>query len=169
MIRVPSQRSPTHPGQILLEDYLTPLGMSQRQLADAIRVPFQRVNEIINGRRGVTPSTALRLERLFGVSAGFWLNLQSRWDLHHAQQQEAATLAEIRPLTLPTRSDAPRTMAAVYRKTSISQQGSDLEYWLSQPPAVRLAAVEEIRREYHAWRYGAEPRFQRVLTILKRQ
>jgi len=65
--------------------------------------------------------------------------------------------------------DKPREIALVYRKTRISEQGSDLAYWLAQPPAARLAALEQIRREYHAWKYGTEPRLQRVLTILKRQ
>ena len=65
--------------------------------------------------------------------------------------------------------DKPRQIAIVYHKMRISEQGSDLEYWLSQPPGARLAALEEIRREYHAWKYGTEPGFQRVLTIIKRK
>lgn len=64
--------------------------------------------------------------------------------------------------------DKQRQIALVYRKTRISEQGSDREYWLSQSPAARLAALEQIRREYHAWKYGTEPGFQRVLTIVKR-
>lgn len=69
----------------------------------------------------------------------------------------------------PEPKNKGRQMALVYRKMRISEQGSDLEYWLSQPPAARLAALEEIRREYHAWKYGTEPGFQRVLTIVKRK
>lgn len=61
----------------------------------------------------------------------------------------------------------PRQIAPVYRKIRISEQGSDLEYWLPQPPAARLAALERIRREYHMWKYGTEPGFQRVITIIK--
>ena len=98
MVRVPTHRAPTHPGEILLEEFLVPLGLTQRELATAIRVPYQRINEIVNGRRGITPSTALRLARFLGVSAGFWMNLQQRWDLYHAQQEEAADLKQIRPL-----------------------------------------------------------------------
>ena len=64
--------------------------------------------------------------------------------------------------------DKPRQIALVYRKMRISEQGPDLEYWLSQPPGARLAALEEIRREYHAWKYGGEPEFQRVVTIIRR-
>jgi plasmid maintenance system antidote protein VapI len=60
-------------------------------------VPYQRVNELVNGRRGVTPSTALRLSKFFGTTPGFWLNFQSRWDLYHAQKEEAETLKKIRP------------------------------------------------------------------------
>ncbi len=73
------------------------MNLTQRELADAIRVPYQRVNEIINGKRGVTPATALRLARFFGMSAGFWMNLQLRWDLYHAQQEEAEALDAIQP------------------------------------------------------------------------
>lgn len=97
MVRVPTHRSPTHPGEMLLEEFLNPMSITQRELADAIHVPYQRINEIINGKRGVTPATALRLARFFGMSAGFWMNLQLRWDLYHAQRDEAEALAEIRP------------------------------------------------------------------------
>ena len=75
MVRTPTHRAPTHPGEMLLEEFLTPMGVSQRELADAIHVPYQRVNELVNQKRGITPSTALRLAQFFGVSAGFWLNL----------------------------------------------------------------------------------------------
>lgn len=97
MIRTPTHRAPTHPGEMLLEEFLTPMGVSQRELADAIHVPYQRVNELVNQKRGVTPSTALRLAQFFGVSAGFWLNLQTRWDLYRAQQDEQDALASIEP------------------------------------------------------------------------
>ncbi len=89
MVRIPTDREPTHPGEMLLREFLMPLGMTQRNLARAIRVPYQRVNEIVRGRRGVTPSTALRLSKFFGVSAGFWMNLQLRWDLYHTQRRES--------------------------------------------------------------------------------
>ena len=97
MVRVPTHRHPTHPGEMLLEEFLNPMGITQRELAAAIHVPYQRVNEIINGKRGVTPATALRLARFFGMSAGFWMNLQLRWDLYQAQQEEAEVLASIQP------------------------------------------------------------------------
>lgn len=100
MIRVPTDRPPTHPGEMLLEEFLNPMGISQRQLADAIHVPYQRINEIVNGRRGVTPATALRLGKFFNMSAAFWLNLQLRWDLYHAQQDETVALNNIQPLIL---------------------------------------------------------------------
>ena len=88
---------PTHPGEMLLEEFLTPMGITQRELADAIHVPYQRVNEIVHLRRGVTPSTALRLARFFNMSADFWMNLQLRWDLYHAQQVEREAIKNIRP------------------------------------------------------------------------
>ena len=101
MVRVPTDREPTHPGEMLLEEFLMPMGLTQQQLADAIRVPYQRVNEIVRGRRGVTPSTALRLAKFFGVSPGFWVNLQLRWDLYQAQRGEAAQLEAILPYEPP--------------------------------------------------------------------
>lgn len=169
MTRVPANRTPTHPGQILLEDFLMPMGISQRELADAIQVPFQRVNEIINGRRGITPSTSLRLARYFGTNDDFWMSLQLRWDLYAAQQKEAANLENIKPHHSQSHRQKPRDMAMVYRKSRISEQQSDRNYWLSRPPTERLAALETIRREYHAWKYGTRPGFQRVLTIIKRK
>ncbi len=95
MIRIPTHRTPTHPGEMLLEDFLKPMGLTQQQLADGIHVPYQRVNELINGKRGVTPSTALRLSRFFGNTPDFWINLQMRWDLYFAQQSEADDLDSI--------------------------------------------------------------------------
>lgn len=78
MIRIPTDRPPTHPGEMLLEEFLNPMRITQRELAEAIHVPYQRINEIINGKRGVTPSTALRLAKYFNTSADFWMNLQQR-------------------------------------------------------------------------------------------
>lgn len=98
MVRVPTHREPTHPGEMLLEEFLKPMRITQRELANCIRVPYQRVNEIINKRRGMTPSTALRLARAFGNSPSFWMNLQLRWDLFRAQQTEAAEIQRIRPV-----------------------------------------------------------------------
>ncbi len=97
MIRVPTDREPTHPGEMLLEEFLTPLDLTQRDLATAIRVPYQRVNELINRRRGVTPSTALRLAKFFGNSPDFWMLLQYRWDLYRAMRSEAKVLDQIQP------------------------------------------------------------------------
>jgi addiction module HigA family antidote len=81
---------------MLLEEFLKPMRLSQRDLAEGIRVPYQRVNELVNGKRGVTPGTALRLAKYFGNTAAFWMNLQLRWDLFHAQQSEAEALRRIR-------------------------------------------------------------------------
>lgn len=98
MVRVPTNRVPTHPGEMLLEEFLKPMEMSQQDLAREIHVPYQRVNEIVNRKRGITPATALRLSRFFGNSAGFWMNLQLRWDLFHVQKTEAEALKKIHPL-----------------------------------------------------------------------
>ncbi len=97
MVRVPTDREPTHPGVMLLEEFLKPLDISQRDLADAIHVPYQRINELVNRRRGITPSTALRLARFFGNTPEFWLSLQQRWDLHQVLQAEAPELQLIQP------------------------------------------------------------------------
>ena len=97
MIRVPTNRAPTHPGEMLLEEFLNPMALTQRELADAIHVPYQRVNDLVNGRRGITPSTALRLARFFGNTPTFWMNLQQRWDLYFAQQEEKKALEGILP------------------------------------------------------------------------
>ena len=106
MVRIPTHRQPTHPGEMLLEEFLLPMGITQRQLADAIHVPYQRINEIVNGRRGITPATALRLARFFEVSPDFWMNLQLRWDLYQAQQTEVNDLMVIRPYRLAAPASA---------------------------------------------------------------
>ncbi|MEN8166020.1 MAG: HigA family addiction module antitoxin [Pseudomonadota bacterium] len=81
---------------MLREEFLEPMHISQRDLANAIHVPYQRVNELVNQKRGITPSTALRRAKLFGVSADFWLNLQMRWDLYRARDNEGKELEAIK-------------------------------------------------------------------------
>jgi addiction module HigA family antidote len=90
MTKLPRNRPPTHPGEMLREEFLRPLGMTQSDLADRIHVSYPRVNEIINGRRGITPDTALRLAQLFDTTPEFWLNGQRNWDLWHAIHSPAA-------------------------------------------------------------------------------
>jgi antitoxin HigA-1 len=77
----------THPGEMLRDEFLTPLGLSQNALAMKIRVPATRIGDIVHGRRSVTPETALRLARFFGNSPQFWLNLQQTYDLSKAQKE----------------------------------------------------------------------------------
>jgi antitoxin HigA-1 len=72
---------PIHPGEILMEEFLKPLGISQYRLAKDINVPARRINEIVHGKRSITPDTALRLSKFFGLSERFWINLQARYDL----------------------------------------------------------------------------------------
>jgi len=95
MVRIPTHRAPTHPGEMLRDEFLVPMNLSQRDLTTAIHVPYQRINELVNQKRGITPSTALRLAKFFGVSADFWLNLQIRCDLFKAQSVEAEALQTI--------------------------------------------------------------------------
>lgn len=93
------QRVTTHPGEMLVEEFLKPLGISQNQLALDLRVPANRIGQIVRGLRGVTPETALRLARYFGNSPEFWLNLQQRYDLSRARQVSAKKVEEeVRPL-----------------------------------------------------------------------
>ena len=97
MVLIPTNRVPTHPGEMLREEFLVPAGLTQRELATSIHVPYQRINDIVNGRRGITPSTALRLAKFFGNSADFWMNLQLRWDLYFAEEAERKVLQRISP------------------------------------------------------------------------
>ncbi len=90
---------PVHPGEILLEEFLTPLDVSQYQLAKAVDVPARRINEIVHGQRRITADTALRLSRYFGTSERFWLNLQARYDLEIEKDRLGAELDGIRPLS----------------------------------------------------------------------
>lgn len=90
---------PIHPGEVLQEEFLAPMGLSQNRLALAVRVPARRINEIVLGKRGVTADTALRLGRFFGVSPQFWMNLQARFDLDVASDRLGDRLdREVQPL-----------------------------------------------------------------------
>lgn len=86
--------APVHPGEILLEDYLRPLGLSQYRLAKSLSVPPRRINEIVHGKRGVSADTALRLARFFGTSERFWLNLQNSYDLDVERDRLGGRLVE---------------------------------------------------------------------------
>ena len=95
---IPTHRPPTHSGEMLLEEFLKPMGISQRQLADAIEVPYQRINKLINGKGRVTAGLAYRLAKYIGTTPDFWLNGQMAWDMYHALRSEAAALERIQPL-----------------------------------------------------------------------
>jgi antitoxin HigA-1 len=96
---LPKHRPPTHPGELLRYEFLEPLGMTQKELAGRIGVSYPRVNEIINGKRGITADSALRLSQLFGTTAEFWLTGQMLWDLWHALRAPgAAEIRKIEPL-----------------------------------------------------------------------
>jgi len=98
MIRIPTDREPTHPGEMLLEEFLKPMGLTQKELSNSIKVPYQRINEIVNRKRGITPSIALRLSKFLGTSEDFWMNLQLRWELYKTIQNERKILRGIKPL-----------------------------------------------------------------------
>ena len=88
--RLPTDRPPTHPGEMLRAEFIEPLGVTQTAFALQLGVSFPRLNEIVKGRRSVTPDTALRLARVLGMPADFWLGLQSDWDLWHAMRSDRA-------------------------------------------------------------------------------
>lgn len=89
---------PIHPGEILMEDFIKGFEITQHKLAVAIGVPPRRINEIVHGKRGISADTALRLAKYFGVSAKFWLNLQTQYDLDRAEDRVAEAIASIQPL-----------------------------------------------------------------------
>lgn len=97
--KLPTHQPPTHPGEMLFEEFLKPLDISQSAFAVRLGVSFPRLNEIVRGKRAVTPDTALRLARVTGMSADFWLGLQQDWDLWHALRSgKAAIIEELKPL-----------------------------------------------------------------------
>jgi addiction module HigA family antidote len=97
-------RKRTHPGEYLLEEYLKPLNLSARQLADALDIPHNRISDIVRERRGVTADTALRMGRYFGTTAQFWINLQTAYDLANAQA--TTDLSKITPREMPEAAPA---------------------------------------------------------------
>ncbi|MFQ5741490.1 MAG: HigA family addiction module antitoxin [Acidobacteriota bacterium] len=102
MRRLPKNRRPTHPGEVFLKDFLNPLGISRKKAAQRLRISYPRMNEIVNGKRTVTPDTALRLAKFTGTEYEFWLNLQQAvdlWETLHSDQ--AVELLEIRPAGVP--------------------------------------------------------------------
>ena len=99
-MKIPKYRSPTHPGEMLLKEFLEPMQITQQALAQALGVPYQRIHELVNQKRGITPSTALRLAKFFGNSPDFWLNLQNVWELYRVQIEEAEQLEKIEPLAV---------------------------------------------------------------------
>lgn len=100
MVNIPTNRPTTTPGEMLREEFLEPMGLTQQQLANEIGVSYQRVNELINNKRGITTSTALRLGKYFGTSPDFWLNLQRANDLYAVLKKEQDEIDKIQPLSL---------------------------------------------------------------------
>lgn len=98
MAKYELKRSPTHPGEILKTDFLSPLGITQVELAKALKTSFRTVNEILNEKRSISPDMALRLARYFGTTADVWLGLQADYDLYWAKMKSKKTIDEIKPL-----------------------------------------------------------------------
>lgn len=105
--RLPKKRPPTHPGEMLLEEFIKPLKITQTELAQKLGVSYPRLNEIVKGRRSVTPDTALRLSHVLGMSADFWLGLQQDWDLWHAMKgPKAKEIKRLKPISMPVNNMA---------------------------------------------------------------
>ena len=117
---IPTHREPVHPGEMLLEEFMKPLGLTPQDLAAALFVPYPEIAELIDRQRGVTTELALRLARYFTTSVGFWLNGQREWEIYHAQRAEAADLERIQPLEW---ADIP-----------------EVEEWAAEPAAAEVAA-----------------------------
>ena len=97
-MKIPINHPLTHPGEMLREEFLEPLGLTQQCLAELLSVSYTRVNELINGKRGITPDTALRLSKLFNTTPDFWLNGQLAWDLYHTMNSISShELKRIKP------------------------------------------------------------------------
>jgi addiction module HigA family antidote len=110
-VRIPTHREPTHPGELLLEEFLIPMEISPDELAIAIRMPSEVINDILTQKTALTPSIALRLARFLGMSEDFWMSLQLRRDLYQTQKSEQVELQLIKPFslqkTIPTFSTQP--------------------------------------------------------------
>jgi antitoxin HigA-1 len=94
-------REPTHPGEMLQEEFIKPLEISQTMLARELKTTFRSVNEIVNKRRNISPEMALKLARFFGTTPELWLNLQNKYDLYWAKKKKGATLRNIKPMRRP--------------------------------------------------------------------
>jgi addiction module HigA family antidote len=104
---MPKKAKPVHPGEILREEFMKPLGLSMNRMALDLRVPITRIADIVHERRGITPDTAMRFGRYFKTSPAFWLNLQTRYDLELMEGREAQQIArDVRPLETPVAREA---------------------------------------------------------------
>jgi addiction module HigA family antidote len=102
MVRIPTDRPPTHPGEMLLEEFLNPLDMARSELARRTGIPSSRVNGLVQDKRALTLDTAKRLARFFGTSLEFWMYLQLRWDLYAAEQEKDEAVERIQPFNAET-------------------------------------------------------------------
>jgi addiction module HigA family antidote len=100
MVNIPTHRQPTHPGEMLLKEFLEPMGISEQELAEKIHLSDQLIHQLVNEQINISASIALRLGKFFGMSPEFWLNLQLRWDLYYAQKVEADILNQIHPIVI---------------------------------------------------------------------
>jgi antitoxin HigA-1 len=153
LVTRPSRRPPTHPGDMLLKEFLRPLNLSQAEAARRLKLPLNRLNEVIKGKRGITSDTALRLSELLGTSPMLWMNLQLTWDLWHAARArtargETGSIQPIKPQTRAGRKTAPPRIV-IYRE----ENGAFSAY----VPGLPIYAAADTRAE-------AERAIRRLLT-----
>jgi len=115
---MPHTLSPIHPGEVLREEFLQPLGITQYRLAKETSVPPRRINEIVLEQRGISADTALRLAKFFGTSEMFWLNIQAQYDLDVQRQKLGSQLSEVRPLKAFQRADPANVRSRVVKPTA---------------------------------------------------
>jgi antitoxin HigA-1 len=115
---LPENRAPTHPGEILLQEFLKPLNITQVALAAKLKVPVQRVNTLISGKRGVTPDTAILLGMAFETTPQFWMNLQSNFDLWHRARAIQANIIPFRSRRTDLKATGPKGRAAGLKKAT---------------------------------------------------
>ena len=128
MVLLPKNRAPTHAGE-LLEELIEDFNLTQTEVAKRTAMPFPRVNEIVRGKRGITPDTALRLARLFGTTPDLWLNYQLAWDLWHVREESGAEIEEkVAPLTEAARSRGQGASALGMSRPAAGQGGGGAPY-----------------------------------------
>jgi len=143
MIGTPTHRAPTHPGEMLSEEFLRPLHLKQKDVAAAIGISLQRLNEIVKGKRGITPDTAIRFAKYFGTTPELWLNLQSAYDLHEALgAADSRAIERIKPIAVLQDPAVPRARRTNKRVALSANPAPDARPASSAKPHAVAPAVK---------------------------